>query len=206
MSRKHFITNPDFTGFGLFGLPFPVLGLVLLCASVCTSAVIRPQLAPAVPAARGAPKSAQLANQVNSAVLSMPFLSIFDNLQYDVISCEVILRGQVVQEATKHDAVDAVRHVEGVSNVVDEIEVLPVDIMDEGIRRAEYRAIYGDPALERYAIGALPSIRIVVGRGHVTLEGVVDDAMDSQIAYNRALDHLQHVFFGCQSFYGFRHP
>ena len=178
--------------FGLFWIAFPVLGLVLLCASVCTSAVIRPQLAPAVPQPAG-PQIAQLANQVNSAVLSIPFLSIFDNLQYDVMGTEVILRGQVVQEATKHDAVEAVRHIEGVSNVVDEIEVLPVDIMDEGIRRAEYRAIYGDPALERYAIGALPSIHIVVGRGHVTLEGVVDDAMDSQIAYNRALT-ISNVF------------
>src|SRR5262249_22257554 len=93
-----------------------------------------------------------------------------------------------------------VKHIESVSRVINQIEVLPVSPMDDQLRRAEYRAIYGFPSLERYAMGALQPIHIIVKGGHVTLEGVVDNEMDKQVARTRALsvptafsvdDHLQ---------------
>jgi hyperosmotically inducible protein len=59
--------------------------------------------------------------------------------------------------------------------------------MDDQIRLAEYRAIYGDPALStRYGYRALPSIHIIVKNGHVTLEGVVANKMDKDIVGLRA--------------------
>jgi len=58
--------------------------------------------------------------------------------------------------------------------------------MDDQIRRAEYRAIYGAPELQRYAMGVLPSIHIIVKNGHVTLIGTVDNEMDKNVAEIRA--------------------
>ena len=58
--------------------------------------------------------------------------------------------------------------------------------MDYGIRRAEYRSIYGFAGLYRYAMGTQPSIRIIVDNGHVTLVGVVDSEADKNIANIRA--------------------
>ena len=88
---------------------------------------------------------------------------------------------------TKSDAEKAVKHVEGVTNVVDNITVLPLSRFDDQIRRVEYRAIFSEPQLSKYALGAVPSIHIVVSNGHVTLIGVVDNQMDSNIARIRAL-------------------
>jgi hyperosmotically inducible periplasmic protein len=58
--------------------------------------------------------------------------------------------------------------------------------MDDQIRRAEFRTIYSEPALQRYAFGPVPPIHIIVKNGHVTLEGVVDNRTDSELAYMRA--------------------
>ena len=58
--------------------------------------------------------------------------------------------------------------------------------MDDGIRRAEFRAIYGADGLSKYGWGAVPSIHIVVKNGHVTLVGVVDNASDKNLAEIKA--------------------
>jgi hyperosmotically inducible protein len=76
--------------------------------------------------------------------------------------------------------------VEGVTAVNDQIEVLPLSPFDNQIRRSTYRAIYGFPALQRYALGVVPSIHIIVKNGHVTLEGVVATEPDKQMAFMRA--------------------
>jgi len=116
----------------------------------------------------------------------VPWLSVFDNLQYSVNGSEVTLGGQVWQPVTKQDAETAVKGIEGVTKVNNNIEVLPLSPMDDQIRRAEYRAIYGAPDLQRYAMGVLPSIHIVVKNGHVTLVGAVDNQMDKNVAEIRA--------------------
>ncbi len=73
------------------------------------------------------------------------------------------------------------------------IEVLPVSPMDDQLRRALYRAIYGDAALSRYSIQAVPSIHIIVKNGNVTLEGVVDNETDKNVAGLRA-NQVPNVF------------
>jgi hyperosmotically inducible protein len=82
----------------------------------------------------------------------------------------------------KTDAENAVKRIEGVEKVDDQIEVLPPSPMDDQIRRAEYRAIYSQGSLTRYALGSLQSIHIIVKGGHVTLEGYVDTEADKNAA------------------------
>jgi hyperosmotically inducible protein len=86
----------------------------------------------------------------------------------------------------KSDAEAAVKSIEGVASVVNNIEVLPVSPMDDQTRSAVYRAIYGDAALSRYAIQAVPPIHIIVNNGNVTLEGAVGSESDRNLANLRA--------------------
>jgi len=127
-----------------------------------------------------------LTREVGHQLIQVPWLSVFDNLQYSVNGSEVTLSGQVWQPVTKQDAETAVKGIEGVTKVNNNIEVLPLSPMDDQIRRAEYRAIYGAPELQRYAMGVLPSIHIIVKNGHVTLIGAVDNQMDKNVAEIRA--------------------
>jgi hyperosmotically inducible protein len=129
---------------------------------------------------------AWLTNEVRRQLVMLPWYSVFDNLEYKVDGSEVTLLGQVVNPTLKFDAENAVKHIEGVTRVVNDIEILPPSPMDYRIRRAEYRAIFGEPALERYAMGAVPPIHIVVKGGHVTLEGVVATQFDKDLANMRA--------------------
>jgi hyperosmotically inducible periplasmic protein len=98
----------------------------------------------------------------------------------------VTLLGDVTRPTLKSDAENVVKHIEGVQHVVNNIEVLPPSPMDDQLRLALYRAIYGFPALEKYALGVQKPIRIIVKNGHVTLEGVVDSEADKNLAGVRA--------------------
>jgi osmotically-inducible protein OsmY len=98
----------------------------------------------------------------------------------------VTLLGQVTRPVTKSDAENSIKHIEGVDQVVNKIEVLPPSPMDDQSRLALYRAIYGFPTLEKYAMGVQKPIRIIVNNGHVTLEGVVDTQSDKDTANIRA--------------------
>jgi hyperosmotically inducible protein len=122
--------------------------------------------------------------QVHRGLVTLPWYNMFDNLEYQVNGSEVILSGQVVSEhgQTKYDAENAVKRIAGVTNVVNNIEVLPVSQFDNQIRRAEYRAIFSHSDLGRYTLGAVPQVHIIVRNGHVTLEGVVMNQMDKNIA------------------------
>jgi osmotically-inducible protein OsmY len=127
-----------------------------------------------------------LTQEVRHQLVLLPFYSVFDNLEYKVDGSEVTLLGQVTLPTVKIDAENAVKHIEGVTKVNNKIEVLPVSPMDDQIRRAEFRAIYREPALQRYAFGPVPPIHIIVKNGHVTLEGVVDTQADKELVYMRA--------------------
>jgi hyperosmotically inducible periplasmic protein len=78
------------------------------------------------------------------------------------------------------------KHVEGVTRVVNDIEVLPLSSLDDQIRARTYRAIFGYAPLQRYSLGVMPSIHIIVKNGNVTLEGVVDSQGDKDLANIRA--------------------
>jgi hyperosmotically inducible protein len=123
---------------------------------------------------------------VRHRLVMLPWYTVFDNLEYRVDGSEVTLLGQVVNPTLKIDAGNAIKNIEGVTKVVNNIEILPPSPIDDTIRRAEYRAIFGEPTIERYAMGSVPSIHIVVKEGHVTLEGVVATQADKDLVNIRA--------------------
>ena len=132
--------------------------------------------------------SARVIRQVRHELVTLPYYGVFDWLEFEVRPDNtVVLRGQVVRPTTKSDAEARVKEVDGVSKVVNEIEVLPLSPMDDRLRRALYRTIYGQNSpLFRYAIQATPSIHIIVKNGHATLKGIVANKGDAQLAYMRA--------------------
>lgn len=133
------------------------------------------------------PKSRQnLVREVRHQLVMLPYYSVFDNLAYKVEGDTVTLEGQVTRPTLKSDAAAVVKNIDGVGRVVNNIEVLPLSPMDDQIRRAMYRAIYGEPGLSRYAQSAVPSIHIIVRNGTVTLEGVVDSEGDKNLVNIRA--------------------
>jgi len=129
----------------------------------------------------------RIAQEVRHQLVMLPYYGIFDDLAFRVEGSTVVLMGQVTRPTLKSDAGNVVKRIEGVTNVQNNIEVLPLSSMDDQIRMAEYRAIYGDPALStRYGYRALPSIHIIVKNGHVTLEGVVANEGDKNLVNIRA--------------------
>ena len=129
----------------------------------------------------------RIAQEVRHQLVTQPYYGVFDDLAYKVEGSTVTLLGQTANTALKSDAVKSVKRIEGVTKVNDQIELLPVSPMDDQIRLAEYRAIYGDPNIgPRYGIRAVPPIHIIVKNGQVTLEGVVANKMDHDIINLRA--------------------
>jgi hyperosmotically inducible periplasmic protein len=128
----------------------------------------------------------RITKQVRHELLMLPYFGVFDNIAFKVEGYNVTLLGQVVRPTLKSDAEHAVKHVEGVEKVDNQIEVLPLSPMDDGLRRRLYRAIYGYPPLQRYSLGTQKPIRIMVKNGHVTLEGVVDSDGDKNLIGMRA--------------------
>lgn len=129
---------------------------------------------------------AWLTKEVRHELVMLPWLSLFDNLEYKVEGSKVILMGEVVRPTLKEDAGRVVKSIEGVTEVDNQIKVLPPSPMDDRIRHEEFRSIYGFPALSRYAEGAIPQLHIVVDNGHVTLYGIVDNEADKDMAGLRA--------------------
>jgi hyperosmotically inducible protein len=127
-----------------------------------------------------------LRDAVRHELVMLPYYSVFDNLEYQVDYGTVTLYGEVTRPVLKSDAGNVVKHLPGVTDVVNNIKVLPLSPFDNRIRAAEYRAIFGFSNLYRYAMGANPSIHIIVDNGHVTLKGVVANEGDRNLAYIRA--------------------
>ncbi|HEY1676331.1 MAG TPA: BON domain-containing protein [Candidatus Sulfotelmatobacter sp.] len=128
----------------------------------------------------------RIAREVRHELLMLPYFGVFDNIAFKVDNGTVTLLGQVVRPVTKSDAENAVKRIEGVNKVDNQIEVLPPSSMDDGLRMRLYRAIYEFPALEKYALGVQKPIRIIVKSGRVTLEGTVDSDADKNMAGVRA--------------------
>jgi hyperosmotically inducible protein len=128
----------------------------------------------------------KLANDIRHELVMLPWFSVFDNLQYQLNGNEVVLSGQVTRPTLKSDAQRVVERIEGVERVVNNIEVLPLSPFDDRVRMAVARSIFGYGPMYRYAMGANPPIHIIVKNGHVTLEGVVANEMDKNIANIRA--------------------
>ena len=125
----------------------------------------------------------RIIKETRHELVMLPYYGVFDNLSYKVDpDGTVTLMGEVARPTLKSDAENSVKRIEGVEKVVNNIKVLPTSPNDDRIRRAVYRAIYGNTALSQYQIRAVPPIHIIVDNGHVFLEGVVARTMDKQIA------------------------
>lgn len=136
---------------------------------------------------------AWLQQEVRHQLLLLPYYTVFDQLGYSVNGYTVTLTGAVVNPTLKSDAEGAVKHIEGVEKVDNQIHVLPNSPMDNQIRRAEYRKIYSQATLSRYGLGNLQSIHILVENGHVTLTGYVDNETDKNVA-NIQANSVPNVF------------
>ncbi len=128
----------------------------------------------------------RIQREVRHEILMLPYFDVFDNITFKVEGYDVTLSGQVVRPTLKTDAERVVKAIEGVEKVDNQIEVLPVSPNDDRIRIRAFRAIYGDSALQRYALPVIKPIRIIVKNGHITLEGVVDSEADENLVNMRA--------------------
>jgi osmotically-inducible protein OsmY len=151
----------------------------------------------------------QIAKKVQSAILRLPQYGVFDDIHFGIKGDTVVLMGQASRPTLKSSAENAVKKIEGVHSVDNQIEVLPVSPNDDRIRAAVYRRIYSNPSLQRYTSNRGPSARwrsstartmgitndppigwhaihIIVKNGNVTLKGVVDNSADLAMAEMQA--------------------
>lgn len=156
---------------------FPVALLTLLTLSAWAATD---------PQKQSGSKTVDPSKEVEIQLVMLPNYSVFDNLSAKIDGTKVVLTGQVVHPKLKSDAETAVKKVKGVARVQNDVEVLPTSPLDDQVRRAAYRAIYGDPALSRYRYSERPQIHIIVEKGVVSLEGAVYDASDAAVAALRA--------------------
>lgn len=129
------------------------------------------------------PTPRTLEDQVRHEILMVPYIGVFDNLNYQVDNGVVTLSGQVTDPVRKSDVEGAVKSINGVTAVNDQIEVLPLSRFDDQIRVRTLRTLLRSAPLDKYFQGVQPGIRIIVKNGDVTLDGVVLNNMDRQIAY-----------------------
>jgi hyperosmotically inducible periplasmic protein len=127
-----------------------------------------------------------IAKRTGHEIRMYPRYTIWDNITYRVQSGNVELNGQVSQPYKKTDIVRIVERIPGVVGVTDNIKVLPLSPNDDRLRVQVARAIFRDPVLSRYSLEPVPSIHIIVDNGHVTLEGVVANETEKNIAGMRA--------------------
>jgi hyperosmotically inducible protein len=178
--EKNMKARTNFLKTGLFTLFVLAVATLMLMVAGAKAA------APPDRADDRADDQAALSKKVGHELAMLPRYGVFDNLQYSIEGSEVILSGQVVEPVTKLDAETALKGLPGVTHIVNDITVLPLSQFDNQIRRAEFRAIFSAPTLSRYSMGTIPTIHIIVGNGHVTLDGLVSNDMDRNIATMRA--------------------
>ena len=128
-------------------------------------------------------RTLRLETDVQRELLALPYYTVFDFLAFRIEPGGTVrLLGQVVRPTLKSDAERRLKGIEGIDQVINDIEVLPTSPADERIRIAVARNIYRSDALDRYGFQVQPSIHIIVKQGRVALEGVVDTETDKTIA------------------------
>ena len=155
-----------------------VLGLGMIASALLFS------VQNAMASARG---TEAIDKQVKHELNMLPYVNVFDFMTFTVdANGNVTLNGEVTNPVVKSDAGNVVKRIAGVEHVNNQIQVLPLSPMDDGLRIRLFRTIYGYPTLQKYSLGVNKSIRIIVDNGHVTLMGVVDNEMDRNVAGIRA--------------------
>ncbi|MGE0882024.1 MAG: BON domain-containing protein [Blastocatellales bacterium] len=139
-------------------------------------------------AQRDARNVAYLVKEVRKELVTIPFFGVFDWLEGYVESDGTVrLKGEVTRPIIKSDAENRVEKIEGVTKVINEIEVLPLSNQDDRLRLAVYRTLYNfNSPLFRYGQQPIPSIHIIINNGRLTLKGVVNSKADSDIARVKA--------------------
>jgi hyperosmotically inducible protein len=131
-------------------------------------------------------KDLQIFRDISDQVNRYSRFTIFDDVAASVTQGRVELTGWVTMPFKKDDIERRVRRVDGVTNVVNRIDVLPVSQFDDELRFRISRAIYGNSSFWNYAAMANPPIHIVVNRGRVTLTGVVQSNVERMLARSLA--------------------
>jgi hyperosmotically inducible periplasmic protein len=129
---------------------------------------------------------ARIVREVRHQILMLTDFGVFDNIAFKLNGYDVMLVGQVTRPMLRSDAERVVKKIEGVERVENRIQVLPVSSFDDRLRRDLFKAIYGYGPLQHYGVGSNRPIHIIVNRGHVALEGVVDRQADKDMAGIRA--------------------
>lgn len=142
-------------------------------------------------AQQDAPKeNLQVFREVQREVLRYPHFTIFDSVNAQIEDGVVVLTGKVTMPYKKNEIAKRVSRLTGISEVQDKIEVLPVSQFDDQLRYQIARAIYGNPMFVNYASMVNPPIHIIVDRGRVTLEGVVNSNVERMLARSIATSFL----------------
>jgi len=129
---------------------------------------------------------AALQQKVVHAIVMLANYGVFDSIGYRLQGRTVTLTGQVLRSSLKPDAERAVKKVEGIDKVINNIEVLPPGQLDMSIREQVRQAIYTYGPLFKYANMPNPPIRIIVKNARVTLLGIVDTEADKNLCTMRA--------------------
>lgn len=128
--------------------------------------------------------SSRLDRQIRKEILTLPYYNVFDAIGYELNGDTVTLNGYVVRPSTSKDAEESIGDIDGVRRVVNNIVVLPLSLSDDRIRQRTLQTLVSrGGSLYRYFMGTNPSIRIIVNRGRVSLEGYVNTKGDSNLAY-----------------------
>ena len=126
-----------------------------------------------------------LENKVEKQLRKLPYYGVFDFITFEVNDGTVTLNGKVRNAINRSHAKNYVKSIDGVSEVINNIDLLPASSFDDRIRRNTVRSFYSGAGLYRYIQGTNPSVRIIVDGGRLTLEGVV--ASNSDIRYANIL-------------------
>jgi hyperosmotically inducible protein len=153
-----------------------------------TAAVVA--LVISAPARAAENENLQLFRDVQRQVLRYPHFTIFDSVHANVDNGRVTLVGKVTMPYKRTDIETRVARLADVAGVVNRIEVLPASQFDNELRFLIARAIYTNPNFRPYASMTNPPIHIIVERGRVTLEGVVNSQVDRMLARSIASSFL----------------
>jgi len=129
----------------------------------------------------GEPNEVRTMKEVRHQLLLLPYYGVFDDIAFKEEGGTITLMGAVTRPTLRSDAEGVVKRIDGVTKIVNQIEVLPLSQNDDRIRRAEYSALS-----TRYGFRALPSIHILVKNGNVQLEGSVANMFDCNLVNIRA--------------------
>lgn len=131
-------------------------------------------------------KDLQIFNDVSQQVRRYVYFTVFDDVNASVKSGVVTLTGKVTMPFKAKEIEKRVARVDGVTQVINQLDVLPVSTFDDELRYQIARAIYGNPSFWHYAGMVNPPIHIVVEHGRVTLTGVVNSNVERLLARSLA--------------------